>query len=272
VRDDRDCGTIVDFVQNRERLTIGELRKALCLWIGEAANPPRRPLKESFAPEVEPITKDLARVRALFASMQPVETTHRYLEQERNIPAEVLADPIFAGRIYTDRYHNAVFPHYDHDGLCGFELHNTSFKGFARRARKGLWYSVSTPEDSTLVIAESAIEALSYHALHHPARTRYFSIAGETNPAQRLLITAACAKLPPGATFIIVTNNDDGGRHLAVQLRGLALAAGREDLAILDHAPEGEGADWNDVLREQCHPAPAYPSGAQSLRSGRQSP
>jgi hypothetical protein len=29
VRDDRDCGTIVDFVQNREHLTIGELRKAL---------------------------------------------------------------------------------------------------------------------------------------------------------------------------------------------------------------------------------------------------
>jgi hypothetical protein len=267
VRDDRDCGTIVDFVQNRDRLTIGELRKALRPWIGEAANPPRRPARESFAPEVEPITKDLARVRALFASMQPVDGEHRYLQEERNIPAGVLADPIFAGKIYADpRYGNAVFPHYDRDGLCGFELRNTSFKGFARGARKGLWYSVSTPEDSALVIAESAIEALSYHALHHPARTRYFSIAGETNPAQRLLITAACAKLPPGATFIIATNNDDGGRHLAAQLRGLALAAGREDLAILDHAPEGEGADWNDALREQLHPAPAYASLAQGLR------
>jgi hypothetical protein len=86
VRDDRDCGTIVDFVQNRERLTIGELRKALRPWIGEAGSPPRRPARGSFAPEVEPITKDLARVRALFASMRPVEGTHRYLEQERNIP------------------------------------------------------------------------------------------------------------------------------------------------------------------------------------------
>jgi hypothetical protein len=186
-----------------------------------------------------------------------VAGTHRYLEQERNIPAGVLADPIFAGRIYTDRYNNAVFPHYDRDGLCGFELRNTSFKGFARGARKGLWYSVSTPEDSALVIAESAIEALSYHALHAPEAVRYFSIAGETNPAQRLLITAACAKLLPGATLIIATNNDDGGRHLATQLRGLALAAGREDLAILDHAPEGEGADWNDVLQAQL----AYTSG-----------
>jgi hypothetical protein len=59
-------------VQNRERLTIGELRKVLRPWIGEAAHPPRRPTRESFAPEVEPITKDLACVRAQFAAMQPV--------------------------------------------------------------------------------------------------------------------------------------------------------------------------------------------------------
>jgi hypothetical protein len=64
---------------------------------------------------------------------------------------------------------------------------------------------VTVCADSALVIAESAIEALSYHALHHPTRTRYFSIVGETNPAQRLLITAACAKLSPGATFIITS-------------------------------------------------------------------
>jgi hypothetical protein len=257
IRDDRDCGTIIDFMQNRERLTISELRKALRPWIGETAHPPQRPIRESFAPEVEPITKDLARVQAQFAAMQPVEGTHRYLEQERAIPAGVLANPIFTGRICTDRYNNAVFPHYDREGLCGFELRNTGFKGFARGARKGLWYSASTPEDSALVIAESAIEVLSYHTLHAPKAARYSSIAGETIPAQRLLITASCAKLPPGATLIIATNDDDGGRHLAAQLHGLALAAGREDLAILDHAPEEEGANWNDVLQAQL----AYTSG-----------
>jgi hypothetical protein len=163
-------------------------------------------------------------VPALLTSMRPVEGTHRYLEQERNIPAVVLADPIFAGRIYTDRHYNAVFPHYDREGLCGFELRNTTFKGFARGTRKGLWYSVSTtPEDSALVTAESAIEALSYHALHHPARTRYFSIAGETNPAQRLLITAACTKLLPGATLIITTKKLSQNAKTALSLLSVDL-------------------------------------------------
>jgi len=75
---------------------------------------------------------------------------------ERKIPPEVLADPIFAGKIYTNRYDNTVFPHYDRGCLCGFELRNTAFKGFARGARKGLWYSAPTPEDSALVIAETS--------------------------------------------------------------------------------------------------------------------
>jgi hypothetical protein len=165
-----------------ECLTIGELRKTLRPWIGEAAHPPRRPARELFAPEVEPITKDLARVRAQFAAMQPVEDAHRYLEQERAIPAGVLTDPIFARRICTDRYNNAVFPHYDREGLYSFELRNTGFKDFAREAQKGPWYSASTPEDSALVIAESAIEALSYHALHTPKAARYFPSPGRPIP------------------------------------------------------------------------------------------
>ncbi len=41
VRDNADHGTIVDFVQNRQRLTLGELRKTLRPWLGENPHPPR---------------------------------------------------------------------------------------------------------------------------------------------------------------------------------------------------------------------------------------
>ncbi|MBL8252456.1 MAG: DUF3991 and TOPRIM domain-containing protein, partial [Candidatus Competibacter sp.] len=165
-------------------------------------------------------------------------------------PAAVLADPRFAGKIFMDKHGNAVFPHHDRDGLCGFELRNTRFKGFARGGQKGLWYSAHGPGDRCLVIAESAIEALSYHALHRSGDARYFSIAGEMNPAQRQLLQAAFLKLPPAASIRIATNHDAGGRHLAGEIKAIALATGRADLALIDSQPKREGADWNDTLKE----------------------
>ena len=202
-------------------------------------------------PDIEPINRDLAQIRAQFASMSPLAAPHPYLEQERRIPALVQMDQRFAMRIYTDPHSNAVFPHYDLEGLCGFEIRNTRFKGFAKGGRKGLWYSACSSGDHTLVITESAIEALSYHALHRPKATRYFSIAGEMSPTQPALLQAAFAKLPPSASLIIATNNDPAGKHLAEHIRAIATATGRDDLAILEHTPEGEGADWNDVLKDQ---------------------
>ena len=37
VRDDRDNGSIIDFVQHRKRLSLGEVRKELRPWIGRSA-------------------------------------------------------------------------------------------------------------------------------------------------------------------------------------------------------------------------------------------
>jgi hypothetical protein len=249
VRDDADNGTIIDFIQNRQRLDLGGVRKELRPWVRENPNPPRRPPQASFVGDVEPITRDLARIRAQFAAMRPVQGAHPYLERERRIPAAVLADPRFAGKVYTDQHGNAVFPHHDRDGLCGFELRNARYKGFAKGGQKGLWYSAHAPDDRILVITESAIESLSYHAIHRPEGTRYFSIAGEMNPAQRQLLQSAFLKLPPGATVRIATNHDVGGRHLAGEIKAIALATSRADLALTDSHPEREGADWNDVLR-----------------------
>ncbi len=182
--------------------------------------------------------------------MRPVQGAHSYLEDERYIPAAVLADPRFSGKISMDKHGNAVCPHHDRDGLCGFELRNTRFKGFARGGQKGLWYSAHGPGDRCLVITESAIEALSYYALHRSDGAWYFSIAGEMNPAQRQLLQAAFLKLPAGASIRIATNRDAGGRHLAGEIKAIALATGRADLALIDSHPEREGTDWNDVLRE----------------------
>jgi hypothetical protein len=138
VRNDADNGTIIDFVQNRLQEGLGAVRKALRPWVGSVSpHPPRRPSPEGFVGDVEPISRDLARMRAQFAAMRPVQGTHLYLEQERLIPAAVLADPRFAGRIYTDRHGNAVFPITTGTGFAVSSCAIPASRASPRAARKG---------------------------------------------------------------------------------------------------------------------------------------
>jgi hypothetical protein len=258
VTDDQDNGTIIDFITRRRPLNLGEVRKELRPWVGLAPNPPPRPPATAYQKDVEPIKRDLAAVLAQFAACTPIAHGHRYLEEERGIPRAVLEDPRVAGRIYTDRYQNAIFPHRDRNGICGFEIRNDRFRGFSKGGEKGLWYSHAWPEDTTLIVSESGIDVLSYHALHRPAQAHYFSIAGEMNPMQKILLASAMQKLPRGGTVIAATDNDPGGANLARKIREIAEGAERQDLRVIDHRPETEGQDWNNVL----HPTPGAASPA----------
>jgi hypothetical protein len=262
VTDEEDNGTIIDFITRRRPLNLGEVRKELRPWVGLAPNPPPRPPSTAYQRDVEPITRDLAEVRAQFAGCTPIAHGHRYLEEERGIPRGVLEDRRFAGRIYTDRYHNAVFPHRDRNGICGLEIRNSRFRGFSKGGEKGVWYSHVLPEDTTLIICESGIDVLSYHALHRPAQAHYFSIAGEMNPMQKILLTSAMQKLPRDGTIIAAADHDPGGANLARKIREIAEGAERQDLGVVDHRPDAEGQDWNNMLHPTPEPKPgASPAG-----------
>ena len=170
IGEDRDSGSIVDFVQNRQGGNLGDVRKELRPWLEDRSPGLSRPAPEAFLPTLEPASKDLIQVRACYEAMKPIEGGHSYLENERRIPAEVFCNPRFVGRIRIDSYQNAIFPHWNQDGLCGYEIKNRNFTGFAPGGEKGLWGSRISPDDTTLVIAETAIDALSYFVLKHPPR------------------------------------------------------------------------------------------------------
>ena len=144
-------------------------------------------------------------------------------------------------RVYTDRFYNAIFPHRDRNGVCGFEIRNYHFKGFSKGGMKGLWYANALPEDTTLIVCEGAIDALSYHTLHRPEHTRYFSIAGEMNPMQRGLLASAMKKLPEGGTVLMATDNNTGGAHLAASIRELLARPRARTWALTSTAPREKG-------------------------------
>ena len=184
--------------------------------------------------------------------MTPVDGAHPYLLIERLIPASVLADLRFAGRIRIDVRGNAVFPHIDRDGVCGYEIKNRNFTGFAPGGEKGLWCSRTEDDDLDIVICETAIDALSHFAIRHPPRTRYISTGGTLNATQPDLILAAIRKMPDEGKIINAVDNDDGGDRLTILLNDILarIPGPRARSPMTGHLTEG----WTGMT-SCAHPA-----------------
>jgi hypothetical protein len=250
VRDDRDNGTIIDFLQFRKRLNMGQVRKELRPWINRppATIPLFQPLQKTG--------KDRLRVETEYRRMQDAPA-HPYLVQERRLSPALLGSERFAGRIRMDGNGNAVFPHFDAEGLCGYELKNSRFTGFANGGEKGLWFSRAFSHDRRLILSESAIDALSYAALYPDTCARYASMGGQTNPKQPDLIRAAALRLAEGSDIIAAMDNDAVGHDLSAMIAAAVDATGRKDVSFRVHTPDRDGMDWNDVLKAQ---APSFPA------------
>jgi hypothetical protein len=242
VRDDRDNGTIIDWVQFRQGLSLGAVRKELRPWVGQP------PVPVPVFPALHKTEKDRAKVEAVYARMKDATDGHPYLENERALPRALLALPRFAGRIRIDERGNASLPHFDQEGLCGYELKNAGFTGFASFGAKGLWLSREFADDDSLTIAESAIDALSYAVLFPNERARYASVAGQLNPQQPELIRAAAARMPHGSEIVAAMDADEEGRKLAAIVKNCVELTGRADLHFRHHEPNGF-KDFNDQLR-----------------------
>jgi len=241
-------GSIIDFLQSRHRASLGAVRKELRPWLG-----PDTKLRSGIPAELPnfpplPATaKDRIRVETELARL-PAVTNHPYLINERKLPASLFQLPRFHDRIRSDDRGNVVFPHFDQLGVCGYEIKNRGFTGFAKGGCKGLWLSHTEPDDSRLVFCESAIDALSHAALFPLLATRYASIGGELNPTQPELIRAAIAIMPTGAEVVAAMDADDAGRKLAGVVRKALSLSGRGDLRFTVQEPVGV-KDWNDQLR-----------------------
>lgn len=238
VRDDRDNGSIIDFVQKRRRCSLGQVRQVLRAWIGGDCP---RISSRNFVLNLEPSSTDRQKVISTYGRMRDV-TEHSYLEG-RAVGKECLSNRRFRGRVRMDKHFNAVFPHYNEQGLCGYEIKNKGFTGFAPGGDKGLWVSNTFPEDERLVITESAIDALSFYILEGMGTDRYVSTAGEWNPNTSSLLRRAGETLP-GNTIVLAFDNDATGEKYEKQSRALFRESSKQVVTLFPTAK-----DWNDVLR-----------------------
>ncbi len=241
--DEADNGTIIDFVQNRSNLRLGGVRKELRDW----RNKPRMQTSK-FIPRDKPQAINSDRLGVIKAiSGFKVAQKHDYLEK-RGIKQSILTSDRFIGTVAIDPRGNAVFPHYDQDGLTGFTIKNDNFNGFSKGGTKALWQSKSQENDCRLVIVESAIDAMSYHQLFTDKNphTRYISTGGTISSSQLDLIKTAMVDMTRlGGEIVIATDNDLAGNKLAKTLIQEAPLAQK----IERHVPE-LGKDWNELLQQ----------------------
>lgn len=122
-----------------------------------------------------------------------------------------------------------------------------------------MWCSRTMEGDTALVIAETAIDALSHFALKRPEGARYVSTGGALNPVQHDLLKRAMEKMPEGSQIILALDHDEGGDKLTARIMAIFGEMGGAGCALVEDRPPTPGDDWNDVLRAtvgNCDPVP----------------
>jgi hypothetical protein len=241
VRDDRDNGSVIDFLQRRRSVGLGAVRKELRAWLRE--DRPRRPA-EYYRPTLKPQTRDERPVAASYAAAAAAIES-RYL-LSRGVSLETLRSSRFAGTYRVDGRGNVLFPHRDpadRTRVVGYEVKNRAFTSFASGGRKTYWMSATREDDTRMVIVEGSIDALSYHQLFPSPCARYLSTAGGVGHEQLALIAQAIAAMPAGAEIVGATDNDVAGEKLHERLGTVA------GMASLRRHASPIPKDWNDCLR-----------------------
>ena len=256
--DGRASGSLIDLAQHigGAGTTLGHVRKML----RPLLQPGGLPIEaEQCGGQLKPTTTDFLSVLARFSNFEPITTPHAYLCDRRQIPADVLLHDRFTGRIFRDDRGNATFPHYGSpDGsrdrcLTGYVIKGDGVTMFSKGGKKGLWPSNACDSDTKLVIAEAAIDALSYGVLHCDlATTRFISTGGQLNPEQPMLLQSAISNLPAGEV-VLAMDNDDGGDQLTQKLTSIFSGTNRDNLELRSHVPPSRGGDWNAVLTSPTH-------------------
>lgn len=248
-----DKGSIIDFVQKRKNLNLGEVRKELRPWIQQNSSQTNSKVNSKAKNKVDnkstikliPTNKNRTQILIEIDKYQTINN-HPYLNQ-RGIKKSTLDNPRFQGTIYQDKNNNVIFPHKDREGVSGYEIRNQKFKGFSTGGTKGLWTSRSGSQDKKLVICESPIDCLSYHQLFPDEQTRYFATSGTLSNKQKNLLQSAFEKIShKGGEIIIATDRDEPGNKLSQELAKIAPKTAQ----ISRHVPKYQ-KDWNEALNAQ---------------------
>jgi len=220
-------GGAIDLVMHLRQIGFGRALEWLELHFGGL--PPPQPTTTSHVRSLAlpiPVASNWPRAR-------------RYLVTERKLPVRLLEPLAQAGTLYADARANAVFLLLDTAAIpVGAELRGTTalaWRGMAPASRKDRgFFGVAATTTHVIVLCESAIDALSCHALHPDYRC--LSTSG-ARPHPGWLPALIAQGLPIYCGF----DADPTGDAMAQRMHQLYPSIGRLRPAA---------KDWNDLLRQ----------------------
>ena len=164
----------------------------------------------------------------------------RYLVRERQLAGAVVELLVDAGRIYADDRGNAVFVMLGKGHRpVGAEIRGTTarpFKGLASGSRKDLGYfSVSVTDAETIVLCESAIDAVSCFLLH----------------PEYLCISTAGARPDPPWLAPLLSSAEQVCCGFDADRTGDDMARAMIEVHPRVRRLRPQLADWNEVLRDR---------------------
>lgn len=167
-----------------------------------------------------------------------LERVRRYLIHERHLPRLLLEPLIRSGSLYADARANAVFVLRGKSGQpVGAELRGTTvaaWRGMAPGSRKDRgFFAIPAAPLQAVVLCESAIDAISCHALH-PCYRCLSTSGARPNPGWLANLAGQAPRLYCGFDI------DDTGEAMAQSLMEL-------HPSIQRLRPSAK--DWNDMLR-----------------------
>ena len=247
--DIKEGGSIINYLMNRSGKNIGQIRQELRPWLGFVKRPKISP--ESFVRSIKPMKGEEINLLQQYHDLKSIDkdcqAVNYYLTGVRKIPLDIILHKRFESKIKTDKYNNAIFPHWFYSKVVGWEMKNKNFTGFPKNSTKSVWFSERFDTDDTLILFESGIDALSFYALE----TEYLnnscciSTAGSWGTETEEMMKATLSKYPFKKVMAAFDNNEPGrmfDRQVAMILADLKLHT--TDFEIL----KSRSDDWNDDL------------------------
>jgi len=234
-----DKGSIIDFVQKREGLNLGQVRKEL-----------RPALNGDFESthDWKESPEKMEKSQFIWESSKPVKS-NAYLEG-RGIEKETIEK--HSARIRETSSGNLLFGHFGPEGFSGYETKIVEDgKGrFATGLDKSMFTCTNNMSEVTrIVITETAIDSLSYEQKDGLRDdTAYISLAGNPSPDQleQLKSIASIERIDE----VVLAHDKDPGGHK--QMAKCEKALEGVDVEITRDQPKNR-KDWNAQIQAD-HP------------------
>lgn len=240
-----DSGSILDFLMNKQNMNLWQAKRELQSLLGVCIDLP----KSTEVPKLVKSSKNVIEVLKMYNDLDELSEesiVSKYLIKERGLKKADYLNGRFEGKIKTDKYNAVIFPHYDKNGVIGWEAKNFGFTGCPKGSDKGIWASNRKKTDDKLVITESGIDCLSYYALKNDERTWFVSTGGGWSKTTEQMLVFATSKVHPGEKVFLAFDNDEAGDDYRQRAKKLLNGVKKE---ILEEIPENN--DWNDDLKKQ---------------------